>query len=129
MVLWADPAPCPFPFPCPFPYPSAPVPFASPVKHLIAIRPGVLCPIRPPAAYRTPQALQAPRGRAEFRSFYRYRTALAADVADNGESGGERNAGREPCPLHQVLCFIDVAWVGKRFRADLGPHGRDDLYA
>ncbi len=131
MVLWAVPAPCPFPFPfpCPFPYPSAPVPFTSPLKHLIAIRPGVLCPIRPPAAYRTPQALQAPRGSIEFLAFHRYRTALAADVADNGETGGKRHAGSEPCPLHQVLCFVDLTKVGKRFKADLGLRGRDDLHA
>ena len=91
-------------------------------------RPGVLCPVYPPVAYHTPQPLQAPRGSAECRSFYRYWTAMAADVADNGETGGKRNAGSQPCPLHQVLCFIDGAWVCKGFKAGFRPDGRDDVY-
>ena len=93
------------------------------------LSPSLPRPIRAPVAYRTPQALQTPRSSAESRSFYRYRTGLAADVARNGETGGKCTAGSEPCPLHQVLRFIDLIKVGNRFKAGPGLCGRHDLRA
>jgi hypothetical protein len=114
----------------PFLYLFTPAPFTSlfnSAPH--CYRPGVLCPIRPPVANGAPQALQTPRGDTESRPFYRYRTALAADDAGNDEIGGKCNTGSQPCPLYQVLCFINLTRVGKMFKAGFRRYGRDDLHA
>lgn len=92
-------------------------------------RPGVLCPIPPPVANSAPQVLQTPCCNVELGAFYRHWAALAAGDTGNGETGGKRNTGSQPCPLHQVLCFVNLARVGKRFKAGFGRCGRDDLHA
>jgi hypothetical protein len=92
-------------------------------------RPGVLCPIRPPVADGAPQTLPTPCCNAEFRAFCRHWAALAAGDTGNDETGGKRNTGSEPCPLHQVLCFVNLGRVGKRFKAGFRSRGRDDLHA
>ena len=80
-------------------------------------------------AHHPPQTLQTPRGGAESCPFYRYRAAVAADVARNDQTGGKYTADCQSYPLSAILCLVNLAGVSKRFRAGFRAFGRDDLHA
>lgn len=127
MVLWllVLPVPCIFPI---YSLSCQRSPYFVVIRYRIrATR--LICPLRPFVACRTPQALQAPRSDTEPRPFYRYRTAMAAGVADNSEIRGKCIAGRQPCPLCQVFCLVDLTGIGEKFKAGFGRCRRDDLHA